>query len=374
MKQKMSSFQAGLLLYTTVVPTAILITPSVVMAYARQDAWMSIAGAMFAALCFAVLIGVMVRLNPGLTFQAWIGQRLGRTAAFAVGLPLGLYYLSISSVILQDFATIMSHQILPQTPHSIVMTLILFVAGYAVWSGIEVIARSNAVVTVIAWIPYGFSLILFSRIIRPEHLLPMLQQHPAAIAYGGILPLSWYSEVAVLLILAPFLQHRHKAAKIAVWGVVLSGFHLLITVLLALFVFGPELPQRFQYPSFSMIEVLRFGTVMERIDILFVAFWICTVYIKISVFLFGTYHCFLETFRLRSSRVLLGGLLAVVMLTSLTAYRDEVRFIQMNRLAIPYEHLAFNVGLPLLIGLGLMVRRKNKADEEAVACGTNALG
>lgn len=139
------------------------------------------------------------------------------------------------------------------------------------------------------------------------------------------MPTGLFSEIAYLLILLPFLQDRSKAGKIALAGVLMSGLHVGVTIVLTILVYGPGLPPLYQYPSFSMIEVIQIGHFMERIDILFVAFWICTIYVKIAVFLFGAYHCFTEAFRLRPSRPILGILLLWILLTSSFAFQGDVK-------------------------------------------------
>jgi spore germination protein KB len=366
MKQTISNFQATLILYTTIVPTAIQTIPSVVMTYSRQDAWIAIIASTLVGVCLALLIGTLARCNPGISLQAWIGEQFGRTAGTLAGLLLAFYYITISSVILKEFSGILLNQILPNTPPYIVMGIIVFVAGYAIVSGIEVIARVNVIVSVVSLIPYLISLALFADLIHFGHLFPMLQHKPATIAYSGLLPSGWFSEIAILLILSPYLQKRESARKVAVWGVVLSGLHLGVTVILAILVFGPDLPQLYQYPSFSMIEVIRIGTVLERIDILFEGFWICTIYLKMALFLFGAYECLLHALRLKPSRPVLGVLLLWIMLTSLFAYRDQMEFGRLNQLGTPYELLAFNVLLPLLMGLGLLIRKKRKSKGEAL--------
>lgn len=153
MKKTISSFQAAVLLYTTIVPTAILVLPGVVMSYSGQDAWLSVAAATLAGIGFAVLVGAIASSNPGMSFQAWVASRFGRLPGLAVSLMLAFYYISTSAVVLRQFSAIVTGQILPRTPPYVVSSLVLLVAGYAVLSGIEVIARTNVFVTVISLAP-----------------------------------------------------------------------------------------------------------------------------------------------------------------------------------------------------------------------------
>lgn len=359
MKQQISTLQLVAMLYNTIVPTAILIVPSVVLAHAHQDAWISILSAMLIGIGIAALTGTIAARNPGLAFPAWLSQRFGRVVGLIVGLALTFYYISISSVILKEFTNILTDQILLETPTVVIMILIMAVAGFAVYYGVEVIARLNGVVTSITIAAYVLSFFMFVDLIDFNELQPVMDHSLSKIAYGGLLPLSWLSEVAIVLLLAPYLKKTANAMKAAIWGTALAGFHLAITVALCITVFGPILPVQFRYPSFSMIEVIKMGSTLERLDIMFVAFWLCTIYTKIMLFLFGAYHCLTNTLNLKPSRPILFAICLLILMTAATSLQGQAKFDLDSQHVTPYELLAMNVLLPCLIGLGLIMFKKH---------------
>lgn len=359
MKERISVWQLGALIYATIIPTAILVVPSVVMAHSKQDAWISITGATILGVGIAWLTGtIAMRVPPQFSFLGWISQRLGKWLATIIGLLLTLYYISISSIILQEFTNILSDQILFETPDWVIMIIILTVCSYAVFGGIEVIARVNGVVTTVSIITYCVSLTLFLNLIEPSQLLPVMTTPMSHIAYGGLLPLGWLSETALVLLLGPFLQSKKGIAKAAMGGTVAAGFHLTITVALCLILFGPIMPQQFRYPTFSMIEIIKLGTTLERLDILFVSFWVCTIYIKMSLFLFGAFHCLTETFTITPSKSVLLGLNLVIMATAFVSFHDETVFDNQMQHITPFELLGMNVVLPILLLVALLIRKK----------------
>jgi spore germination protein KB len=358
MKEHISTIQLAALLYNAIVPTAILVVPNVVITHSHQDAWASILGATAIGVGLAFFLGMIVKANPGTSFPAWMKKRFGRFAGIAVGLLLTQYYISISSVILEEFTNILTDQILIESPSYVLMAVIMAIACYAVYMGIEVIARVNGVVTTITVVAYCISFFMFVNLIDLRQLQPVLNHSLSKISYGGLLPFGWISEIAILLILAPYLKNSATAGKAAVWGTVFAGFHLAITVTLCITVFGPHLPVQFRYPSFTMIEVIKLGTTLERLDILFVSFWLCTIYIKMFLFLFGAYHCLTETLGLKRSRPLLLALGLTIVMTAAVSLQDEGEFDMLSQHVTPYELFNLNVILPLIIGLGLLVTRK----------------
>lgn len=359
MKQNISTLQMIALLYNAIVPTAILVIPNVVMTHSEQDAWISILGAIAVGMVLAVILGSISAKNPGMPFPSLISSRFGRIAGVVAGLILTEYYISITAVILEEFTNILTDQILLETPSLVMMILIMTVVCYAVHQGIEVIARITGVVTTITITIYSLSFLMFINMIDIHQFQPVLNHSFTKIAYGGLLPMGWISEIAIVLILAPYLKNSRMAGKAALWGTVLAGFHLAITVALGIAVFGPDLPEQFRYPSFTMIEVVRLGTALERLDIIFVAFWISTIYIKLSLFLFGAFHCLTDTLKVKPSRPLLFALALFIIMTAAISFKDQGTFDMQNQHVTPYELLFTNVVLPLLIWAGLMVFRKH---------------
>ncbi|MNV93318.1 Spore germination protein [compost metagenome] len=93
------------------------------------------------------------------------------------------------------------------------MFLILLVACFAANSGIEVIARVNGVVTTITIVTYTTSFFMFIGLIDMSQLKPFLTNGISHIAYGGLLPLGWLSESAIILLPVPLLKNNAKAGQ-----------------------------------------------------------------------------------------------------------------------------------------------------------------
>lgn len=358
MKQHISTPQMAFLLYNAIVPTAILVVPNVVLSHSHQDSWISLLESLVLGLGIAAMVGFLASKNPGLPFPAWMRSRFGLVAGTIIGVLLTQYYISISSVILGEFTNILTDQILLDTPAPVLKALIMAVTCFAVFHGIEVIARVNAIVTCITLTAYTLSFLMFINLIDLQQFQPVMDHKASEIAYGGLLPLGWLSEIALVLVLASYLKKPQGATKAAIWSVTLSGTHLIITVMLCISVFGPNLPEQFRYPSFSMIEIIKLGATLERIDILFVSFWLCTIYTKMMLFLFGAYHCLVTTFNLRPSKPLLLSLALVILLTSTVSMKEQANFDRNSQHVTPYELIAINVLLPAFVGIGLLLVRK----------------
>lgn len=353
MKQKISSFQGILLVMSTILPTAILTVPNQVVRFANQDSWISIVIATIIGVAFASLTGSICRQNPQQTFLGWLQSRLGRKLSTCFGILLTYYYFSTCLIILREFINFLTENVLTETPAYILMTITLVVVMYAVSQGIEVIARINLVVVFAAFFAFLITVVLLVKDVHPRFLLPFWDQPLSVIVQGSMLPVSWLSEAAIVLLVAPFLNHPEEAGKVGISGVLITGLGLGVIVAAAVAIFGPKLVSHMSFPTFNMIGIIQVARFFERADILFISIWICLMYAKISIFMFGAFHCFVQTFRIRCEKPFQLSLGLLAILSSLYAWPKTSNFNYFSAYAlIPYL-ITFNVILPLFIWLCL---------------------
>jgi spore germination protein KB len=364
MKQKITSFQAILLVMSTILPTAILTVPYHVVRFSKQDSWISIVIATIVGVAFASLIASICRQNPEQTFLGWLQGRLGRKLGTCIGILLTYYYFLTAFIILREFTNFLSENVLTRTPSYMLMIVTVGVALYAVSQGIEVIARINLVVVFAALLVFLITAILLAKGVHPRFLFPFWDQPLSVIIQGGILPGSWLSEVAIVLLVAPFLNHPQEAGKVGISGVILAGVVLSVFVVAAVTIYGPNLLTHMSFPTFNMIGIIQVGRFLERVDILFISIWICLMYVKISIFMFGAFHCFVQTFRIRCEKPFLFALGLLAVLSSLYAWPKTPYFNYFITFALAPYLLAFNVILPLFIRLCLCVTNMKRLKGE----------
>ncbi|MFC5470754.1 endospore germination permease [Cohnella suwonensis] len=352
-RQKISTFQAVVLVTHSITPTAMLILPSIAIGAASQDAWISVAAAWGCGIVIAILIGSICRLNPGLPFLTLIENRLGRAVGIVAGLLLVQYYMLSSSIILREFVDFLSDEVMKKTPVIVLAATALLVALYAVREGIEVVARIGVIVFVgsTVFIIVGISLQMNN--VNLKHLLPIGEASFPQIVLGGLSSFGWISEASVLMLLSPYLSKPTHARRIAVWGTSIAGFELLLAVVMVLLIFGPELPKLLKYPTIITMEIIKYGSFLERIEFIFICLWIASLYIKLCIYFYGTVHFFVHLFRIRNKKPFPIALGILVLLTSLYTWSSNTYLTRHNEFTF-FPYLAImNVFLPLALWIGL---------------------
>ncbi|MCR2805671.1 GerAB/ArcD/ProY family transporter [Paenibacillus soyae] len=356
--EKITALQATALLMLAIMPTGLLYLPAIVTKIAAQDAWISVLVSLLLGLGLAFYIGYLTLQNPGMSFIRWIESRLGRIAALIIGLFLTKYYVSVSAVALQEFSTFIADEILQRTPVFIIVSIVMIVVLYAVYHGLETIARVTLIVFFLNVVLTFIGLLLLGKDLHFAYLLPVGEKPVPVILKGSISPFIWLTEVAVLLIIGPFLNKKQYLMRTSVTGVLLAGTWNVLLVMLAILIFGPKLVQLVAYPSFAVVSLVEIGNFLERLEIVFISLWITTMYVKIALFMFAASHCLNDLFRIENKLPIQLGLGLFTLMTALYSWDNTADFSEFMRLAGPPHLFLANIAIPLLLGIALWFMKR----------------
>ncbi|WP_372636834.1 endospore germination permease [Cohnella sp.] len=359
--EKIGSIQAAVLISMAITPTAAIVIPTVSIGASGQDAWLSVLAAWPLGIGFALLYGSLSRMNPGVSFFSWLDSRLGRAVSVIAGLLLAQYYLSVASVTIRELVNFLSNELLQKTPVAVLSAVPILIAVYAASGGIEVIARISALVYVgmIMFLALGIGLELNQ--MQPQFLFPIGDAPLPRLVESGLPSVGWLSEASLLFILAPYLSKPRRSTAIAIAGVSLAAVQLSLIVLLVLLQFGPELPGIMAYPAFAAAEIIKYGSFVERVDLIFICVWVATVYVKLCIFVFGTVHCFTHSLRIKAAKPFLWTISLLIFLHSLYSWSDEATFLHYQKSVSTAFLITCNVIVPALLWLGLKIKRRPPA-------------
>ncbi|MNC07492.1 Spore germination protein YndE [compost metagenome] len=359
MNGKVSTAQAAMLIVNTILPTATVVLPVIISNYAEQDAPLAFLLSTSFGLLIAYVVGSAVRCTNGAPFLVWVGGKSSPAIATVLGLLMLQFYLDITSTILREFVNFLKDNVLVNTPIPILCALILFITIYMVRQGLEVIARVNSLVILLYFFFVPIYVFGLSNEMNVHQLLPMFDHSLADLTLASITPTTWMSEVAVLLFLAPYLKDPQRARIIGWTGLIIVAVLMMFSLILALLVFGPDFIKLSAYPGFSAAGVVHFGRFIEKLDILFISYWVLSIYLKFSIFLFATVECFKQTFRVGSSRPFIAALGLLVVLECLYTWQSTAKLNLYNKEGRFLVFFLFNVLVPLG-AIGLERFRKGK--------------
>ncbi len=214
-----SNRQAVLLIVSTILPTSFMFLPSIMYQEARQDTWISILLVTIFGLAAGPVFASLGSRFPGRTIIQYSETILGRLAGKILAFTYLFFFFYADTFIIRQFGEFLSSVLMLETPISVFIIGIIFTSGYAVYSGLEVLARVNEIILPLVLV----LIILIAGMVLPEmdsaNFLPLLEKGFLPPLKGAFPAALFFSQSTVMLMFIPFLR-----AKLHIYEALTSVF------------------------------------------------------------------------------------------------------------------------------------------------------
>ena len=346
---KISKRQFISLISVGVVGDSILVIPTIMADYAKQNAWISslvaLAGGLLAGLLFAALANKMRRQSLIEAVQQRIGLWLGGLIGF---LFIVEFYICLLSL-LSEMSQFLNTQLMPETPIDIFIVIFLFVIIVAFRYGVEAFARMCELLFPIFLALLLLVIFLLLPQIDPARLLPVAADGMMPIMSGAYPSFAvGFAEMLVLLALVPHVEGEEKLTKPIITGCLIGGVILFLIVLLCVVVLGPILMATKYYPTFVLGQKIMIGHFLERLEAIIAFLWLTSVFIKSLLVFYAMANSLTHIFKLQENHFLTVPL-CLILAPSTVAVMPNVA-IYNDILAHGYQGFdtTFCIALPLI--------------------------
>ncbi|MFB5674900.1 endospore germination permease [Paenibacillus terreus] len=330
---------------------------------ARQDAWISYLAAGLFGLAVGYIAAQTSLLYPKQTLVEFSMTILGKWPGKLVGLLFLLQWYWVISAILRDEYNFISVSMLPYTPPYVILLGMLAVIVYGLQKGgIEAIGRCSELWGPLLLIILGLIFAMTMHNLDIHSLAPVYADSGlTAIAKGALTPASLTGEVTLIMMLFPFVDQPGSTTRRSVLrGVLLSSIILLLGSMWVIMTFEPAVASAMYFPFFEMVKIVYLVEFIQHVDLLAVAVWLLSVFIKLSVYVFiasyGTAQWIgkQENWRRMVWFVAVAVFIICMSLISLNPSPEEL----LRRVWIYYVMPVHMVALPLLLWIAGSVRKK----------------
>lgn len=285
-KGRISALQMAIIIYPTIMATAILLVPAITGKFAKQDMWLSPIWASFAGFLSVYIAQQLNRRFPGQTVIQYSGKILGWIPGKITGFVFLFFYLHTNGIVLREYGEFVVGSFMTKTPMIVVIGSMVLVCAFSVHGGLEVIARSAEFLVPVVIILLLVIVILLIPDLEPKNLYPVMEKGIMPSLKGAVVPSSWFTEFFLISFLLPFLDKKEKGLK---WGMI-SVFAVMLTMvvtnLFSLFLFG-DITATFTYPVMSAARYINLADFLQHLDPIVMAIWVSGTFIKISVFYYA---------------------------------------------------------------------------------------
>ncbi|MET3699638.1 spore germination protein KB [Bacillus oleivorans] len=286
--EKISVRQFRVLVTFFTIGTSILVFPSVITKYAKQDAWLVVILSIGIGLIVIWMFNKIAQLFPDMNI-AQINEKLfGKWPGKILSIIMVWFAFIASAELLFYSGTFFRVNLLPETPIEVlhIMTTILLVM--AVRIGLETFSRAAE----IFWVIFIFLFLLLLFVIphsKFENLQPVLENGIKPLLYPTLILVFVSSINAIyLLMIFPASVNKLKGGQKSFYaGQIIGGIIIFIVTILAILVLGADATARFPYPSYVLAQKINVGDFIKRIEVIVATMWFIAVYFKLIIYFYA---------------------------------------------------------------------------------------
>ena len=351
-KDRLTVRQFTLLTFLTLVGDMILIYPSLVTAYGRQDAWICSLLSQPIGLLVVWILFKLHRTHPELSLVEICKKLLGPWLGTILAAGYLFYFIMGAAICLREVGDFMTTQIYLQTPIRVILTLFICPMVWGVVNGLKTMGASSELLAPIVVV---FMILLLLGVLPQTEfarLRPILDTPWMSLIHSIIRgAFSSFGELIVLSMFLPYVAsapHLKRDMLLAALG---GGILLSMLVLVSLMVFGPIFTQHGFYISYTLAQKINIGNFFERIEALMAIAWLISTYFKSMLYLFGFALGTAQLFKLNGYKPLI---LPSAMLMFAAAVLIGPNIIFYTNTVMP-AWLDWNVTVSLIIPLFLLL-------------------
>ncbi|MEK3887712.1 GerAB/ArcD/ProY family transporter [Bacillus sp. FSL K6-3431] len=275
-KKEITKFQFIFVIIQFQIGVGIISLPYTVSRKAQGDSWISVLLAGLIVQGVIVMMCVLMNRFPTRNLfeilQILLGKFIGKFTVFLYS----VYFILLGSATIASYGYIIQIWILPLTPTSIVLILMVLTGVYIVKEDLRVMARffvlaSLVLIVFLALSAYALKDANFT------YILPIGSSGASSILQGIKPALFSFQGFEILMIIYPFVQSTRggllKTASLA--NVFVTLFYAFLVLISVLFFSQKELTLTSE-PILYLIKSFSFK-IIERPDLLFTSLWIVLV-------------------------------------------------------------------------------------------------
>jgi spore germination protein KB len=298
--------QLSFLIFMMVVGDMMLIYPSVITSYAKQDAWICALIGVPLGMALLLMLLKLCSLYP----EENLIQILRSILGFWPGSVVSVFYLFFfvigASTHTREVGDFLTSQIFQYTPIRVIILMFVITIGWGLYHGLETMGRSSELLMPILIV---FILVLAFCLlpqVDPSNVKPATDIGVVPVLQGILISIIYpVGELIPIMMIVPYtLKQAHRTRDVLV-AAGLGNLMLAILVTISLLVLGAFLTQHNIYASYTLSQKINIGGFFERIEAIMASSWLISTYVKAMVYMYAFIVGCAELFKLKQYRILI---------------------------------------------------------------------
>jgi len=359
-KQTISAGQLAILYVSYMIGSSIINIPNPMIHFAGNMAWLSITVSALMGMLLLSLVLYLFRCYPDDEYTACLNRVYGRwIAGVFIVLLILMLFLMLAYIIL-DIGDFFTNTMMVETPMYVFNTLTIVVAAYTVYAGIEVMGRMFFLLMGSMMLAVVLIVFLAVPLTRTETLLPLFTEGIKPVLHGIYFSFGFpFGELFLFSVILPFVRKdsRRDAGKWLYAMTALSGFLLLIVILITVMTLGPLAGDR-KFSLYAVARLIKVGNFIVGLEAIVGIALIAGSFTKATIVLFILNYVTARFFKLDDDKLLLPAISFITFLLSMTMFRTEDEFSFAVQVGWPF--IVMTVGIvPLMLAALITLLRRN---------------
>ncbi|MEN6324683.1 MAG: endospore germination permease [Syntrophomonas sp.] len=348
---RITKFQLYSMLLLLASPVAYFETPHLLIHNLYNNAWLAAICSVIPGLFLIYMYSHIIKKSRR-PFPLLLDEHLGTIPGRIIGFIYILFFILVCAYTLRIFIEFIKMNVLPATPISVFIGVLLFIGFVAIKTGLENIARICELVIVIG-LPFSFLIVVIALAnnFHLERIMPIAYMDYRALGMGTVNSVFVLGKIMPVLSLAFFLNQKEKA-RISMNAFLFTHIPLItLTTLSVIIILGTIPALSFTFPTFNMVRLARIGSFIQNLDIIFIGIWITGIFGAVTVPWFMACYTTQQIFNLRDYRFLAAPSVLIIGVLSIAISRNNVETLVWSIHIIPPLYLFFFIAIPFLIFL-----------------------
>ncbi len=342
--QRISKRQALLVAVTTIVGGVQHPLFRDLLLWSGNGAWAGIILSVLASMVIFLFALSLAKRFPKQSIASYLPKIWGKVVGYPLVILFLLGFFFKAVYILRHVSEFFVSVVLPETPISAVMLVLLILSAAGILAELEGLVRFNELVFPIVALSFAWVLVASIPSFSGWELLPLFDRGLTGLPHTFALSLAYPLNLALILFIFPLISDQERITRETMKMLAVAGIFGVAISLNIILTLGAPLGATFTWPYLALVENVPIGT--ERSEALFMIAWMLAAFVSISLFIYivalGLHQLFPKV-----KRSWLGlGLLLPVAFLALMSDNQPMAVIS-HLMANRYALFAFS-GIPIL--------------------------
>lgn len=280
---KLNTIDAIMLILTIVVTHTILSLPRNILLVTKSASIINLIYISIITIFIAYFIFRLMRNFSGLDLLDISEFLGGKNLKTIIGIIYIVYFLISSSILLRNFCESLKIIYYPIT--EIKFIILLFIVALCMANRLDFSATIKTNSLILPFVLGSMIFLFFSNMNKfvPERIFPILGDGVLTTFGWGLINLASFGGISYLYFLPPLLNEPQKMKKISLISIGVSAIYLILCVSTLLFMFSFFLDTNEITPLYNATRYIEFGNFFQRLESIFLLFWILAVACYMSI-------------------------------------------------------------------------------------------